>query len=340
MSATVANTLVRTYLDAVKDHLDDLPEDDRDELLEDLEEHLLEVAAEDDGTLEQRLGPPAVYAEELRASAGLPSREQMLARRPSQRVADRLSRSGVWRSSVRVAQSTEARAIREFLKELQPGWWVLRGYLAVVAPAIFLSGGTARENVPFPALAGSHNFGMFVAALAVLMSVWFGLRTRDHRKGRTPSILFSLAVAAAAIAALVGWAGGAYSYAYYDAGSGTASTPFLQHADDATIANICPYSSDGKLLSGVLLFDQDGRPIVNTADVLPDGRPVQPSRPAILNAYPRSLSVTEMFISVPPDSTTYTKGQQATTPLSCPASIGASVPGVPSPAAPAPSPGG
>jgi hypothetical protein len=334
MSATVADAQVRTYLDAVKAQLDDLPEDDRDELLEDLEEHLLEVAAEGDGTLEQRLGPPAAYAEELRASAGLPSRDQVLARRPAQRIAERLTHSGFWRSSMRLAGSTQARAIREFLVELQPGWWVLRGYLAVVAPAIITSGGTARENVPFPAISGSHNFGTFLALLAVVASVWFGLRTRERRKNRTLSIVFSIAVAAAAVAALVGWVGGAYSFAYYDAGTeDQALHPFLNHADGTPIANLCPYSSDGKLLSGVVLFDQNGRPVINTSDGLPDGRSVQLPQPTILNAYPRAIAVQDEL------------GQSM--PILCPASIGAPVnPGAPAnPGASAqpsaiPSPGG
>jgi HAAS domain-containing protein len=341
MSATVADAQVRTYLDGVKAHLDDLPDADRDELLEDLEEHLLEVAAEGDGTLEQRLGPPGAYAEELRASAGLPSRDQLLARRPAQRIAERLTRSGFWRSSARLGASPQARAIREFLKELQPGWWVLRGYLAVVAPAIITSGGTARDNVPFPALSGSHNFGTFIAVLAVVMSVWFGRWTRTRGKGRTISALISLAVAAAAVAALVGWAGGSYSFAYYEPGVGSESIPFLHHADGTTIANICPYSSDGKLLPSVLLFDQDGRPIVNTADALPDGRPVQPSLPAIGNAYPRSLGVPQLSYSAPEDSTGQGDVQKTMTPLSCPASIGAPAkPAASAPPAPAPSPGG
>src|ERR687889_155753 len=42
----------------------------RDELLEDLPEHLAEVAADDVGSLADRLGPPSVYAAELLASAG------------------------------------------------------------------------------------------------------------------------------------------------------------------------------------------------------------------------------------------------------------------------------
>jgi hypothetical protein len=320
MSATVADAQVRTYLDGVKAHLDDLPEDDRDELLEDLEEHLLEVAAESDGTLEQRLGPPAVYAEELRASAGLPSREQLLARRPAQRVADRLARSSLWRSAAGFAESSFGREARSFLKELAPGWWVLRGYLLVVAAAA-ITGGSGRDDFPIPAPVA---LGGPLVVAGVIFSVWLGRRTRNHRKGRVLSIVFSIAVAVAAAGALSGWDSGAYVYTVED---GSQSLPYLHHADGTLIANICPYSSDGKLLSGVLLFDQDGRGIIDTADQLSDGRPLERSTPTILNAYPRAISVID------------SSGEpvQQTLPLTCPPAIGApmnpppSVPGVPSP---------
>ena len=59
------------YLAGVREALADLPEDVRDELLEDLPAHFAEVLAEHDGSLDDRLGPPAAYAADLRAAAGL-----------------------------------------------------------------------------------------------------------------------------------------------------------------------------------------------------------------------------------------------------------------------------
>jgi HAAS len=61
------------YLDEVRSHLADLPTDERDDLLEDLEAHVHEVTAATDGPLDDALGPPAAFAAELRASAGLAS---------------------------------------------------------------------------------------------------------------------------------------------------------------------------------------------------------------------------------------------------------------------------
>ena len=77
MTATTASIEVREYLAAVSRELADLPADERDDLLEDLDSHLHEVIAEGEGSLEQRLGPPAQYAAELRASAGLSSSERL-----------------------------------------------------------------------------------------------------------------------------------------------------------------------------------------------------------------------------------------------------------------------
>ena len=335
MSATVADTQVRTYLDAVKAELEDLPEDDRDELLEDLEEHLLEVAAEDDGTLEQRLGPPAVYAEELRASAGLPSRDQTLARRPGQRFADRLTRSRMWAAGARIAESERCRSLRAFIKECAPGWWVLRGYLGVVALAQ-ITGGAPRDDFPIP-FGGA---GVPLITGAVLLSVWLGRRTQDHRKSRFLSLAVSIAVAVIATGAASGWDSGAYA----DYQEQTTNYPgMLSHADDTPIGNICPYSSDGKLLSGVVLVDQDGRAIVNTSPQLADARQLEPTGPAILNVYPRSLNVLEGFVDITDPITGENRVEKRTTPLSCPPSVGmpskpaaspgaASTAGVPSPA--------
>ena len=61
---------ITAYVEAVRAALSGLPDAIRDELLEDLPEHLAEVAADDVGSLTDRLGPPSVYAAELLASAG------------------------------------------------------------------------------------------------------------------------------------------------------------------------------------------------------------------------------------------------------------------------------
>src|SRR5256885_15228317 len=59
---------VATYAAAVRAALSNLTTDQSEVLLEDLEDHLREVAAEAEGPLAERLGPPELYAQELRAA--------------------------------------------------------------------------------------------------------------------------------------------------------------------------------------------------------------------------------------------------------------------------------
>src|SRR2546429_5912771 len=61
---------VATYAAAVRAALSNLPTDQSEVLLEDLEDHLREVAAEAEGPLAERLGPPEQYAQELRSAYG------------------------------------------------------------------------------------------------------------------------------------------------------------------------------------------------------------------------------------------------------------------------------
>jgi HAAS domain-containing protein len=322
MSATIADVRVRTYLDAVRAYLDDLPENDRDELLEDLEEHLLEVAAEDDAPLEDRLGPPATYAEELRVSAGLPSRDQVAARGIARRIGDRLAASPSIRRLDSFRQNKHAQAVLAFLEECRPGWWVARGYLATLVVATISSGGRESTGTPIvPVISDSATLGAAIAGGAIVVSVWLGLRARDRNKGTRLSVLLTVGVVAAS-AAMIGGAGWGPAYAY-DEESGF-TPPYLHHADGSPIANICPYSSDGKLLTGVLLFDQSGRPISNASDWAGDEGPVERLYPSISNAFPLTIRKYDPVT-----------GNLLT--LACPGSIGAPAPappGLPTPSSP------
>ena len=73
MTESVASGTIEAdyYYERVAAALADLPKEARDELLEDLPAHFAEVLAEQGGPLVDRLGPPATYAAELRAAAGL-----------------------------------------------------------------------------------------------------------------------------------------------------------------------------------------------------------------------------------------------------------------------------
>jgi hypothetical protein len=64
---------VQSYARAVREAMADLPPEQAHEVLDGLDEHLAEIVAEGTTDLEGVLGSPESYADELRASAGLPA---------------------------------------------------------------------------------------------------------------------------------------------------------------------------------------------------------------------------------------------------------------------------
>lgn len=182
MNTTVDGEVAR-YAAAVRAAFADLPAPDRETLLEDIEDHLVEVAAESGGPLEERLGPPETYAAELRAWAGLPAPGAARRRGPR---ASRLGRR-VQRLAATVAAHPAGRAVFEFLPELRPAWWVLRGYLAVQAVAVAISvvllAGSGL-SFPVPALLNSQVLGLLAVVAAVAGSVALGRRGIVTRRAR------------------------------------------------------------------------------------------------------------------------------------------------------------
>ncbi|MFY9587318.1 MAG: hypothetical protein WAT66_07685 [Actinomycetota bacterium] len=327
MSTTVIGEDVRRYVEAVRAHLGYLRAEDRDELLEDLEEHLLEVAEENDGTLEQRLGPAPAYAEELRASAGLPEpKEDAVAR-----MVQRLSRVRPLRAAAAALDSPHLRALRAFTREFGPGWWVLRGYLGVLTLGVIATrneGLSIRESIPIPRILGSYAWGVVLTAAAIAVSMKVGRVGSRDKRAALLSLAATVVVLAAGFTVASDLGYGSYAYAVTD-DAADPDAGALHHADGTAIANVCPYSADGKLLTGVLLFDQFGRPITNTAGTA-DNRAIEQAKPAILNVYPKAISFVEFRGETYDPNTGATEAQKTLTPLQCPASVTAG-PAVPSP---------
>lgn len=225
-------TEIGTYVERVRDALADLPPDDREELLADLHDHLLEVAGEDGDASLE-----ALLGQPESYAAELRSSAGL----PPVGAPDRGSRSGAgWRQ---LAAHPAARSTMDFLVELRPGWWVARGLLVGV-----LAG----------AAAGSVPAGVLVALLAVPASVWVGRHSR-----RWLTIAASAAVALVALLAVS--VAGATTNPPQD-------YPPVYDSGLRGVTNIHPYSSDGKPLRDVLLYDQDGRPVVLPGDaVTPEG---------------------------------------------------------------------
>jgi hypothetical protein len=263
-----AEDQVVRYATAVRAAFADLPAPERELLLEDLEDHLAEVADEDDGPLQARLGAPEAYAAELRASAGLPAPGAAAAeqRRSSLResaVARRLQRS--WRAAV---AHPAGGAIVGFLPELRPAWWVLRGYLAVQAVAVAGSPLFAGSGLsfPIPALFESQLLGLLATVAAVVASVRWGRREPGGAGRRALTMAGNAALALFGVALLLQLgadeaAGDSYrpgeEFVYAGPVSGL-------RTDGEEITNIFPFDADGRPLRDVYLVDQDGDPVVAT----------------------------------------------------------------------------
>lgn len=279
---------VARYLDDVRRHLADLPPEERDGLVQDLEDHLAEVAAEHGLPLERRLGEPAAFAAELRASAGLAGAPEPEARRPN--AARALVSS--------VAASPTWQRVRAFLPELRPGWWVLRGYLALAVVTLLGPSADRWPSFPIPALGGNVLLGLLGLAVAVPASVSLGRRALETGRRRW---LDRAASALAVLAALVGLgavqpgaSGPWYPPERYFVGGGAS----LHDAEGRPITNIYAYDKQGNLLEGVLLYDQAGRPLDDVSPVTEDGYPVETNSrldangAPVTNAYPLDREIT------------------------------------------------
>jgi hypothetical protein len=259
------NPEVEAYLAAVRDELGHLSEAERGDLLDDLALHLAEVAGDDSDDdpngpqgLVARLGPPARYAAELRAAAGLPAPPDA-GPRPDSATGKGLRDALVGSWAGRMAQSAWRHPwtgeTRTFVRQLTPAWWVLRGYLVV---ALFAWQGTnGADSFPIPKVAGSWFLGLVSVVGAVVASVAIGRRTK--RPGRRRLLAaFDVVLVLGAIAALGNVRGHLDQVAFV---SGPARAGYELSSPFGPVTNIYPYSRDGRPLDDVLLFDQDGRPL-------------------------------------------------------------------------------
>jgi hypothetical protein len=247
------------YLSAVEQELADLPGEDRSALLEDLALHLEALTTEDDDRpLAVRLGSPAAYAADLRAAAGLPARGANVTP-TGQGIRARVD---AFLASAAYRRALPAlRGGRRLLVELRPAWWVLRGYLVVFVPCLL--GSDRLEDIPVPAPLHSHLLGVVLVLAAVVGSVVLGRR-------KLPQVLRVVVAAAGVLLVLV--AAGAALHVRDDLRNGLyadAWAPAPEVPDETyplrsrygPVTDVFPYAADGTPLEGVLLYDQDGRPL-------------------------------------------------------------------------------
>ncbi|MFB9237314.1 hypothetical protein ACFFWC_17430 [Plantactinospora siamensis] len=248
--SVISGQEITEYVGRVHVALADLPPDVRRELLEDLPEHLTEVGAESTGSLIDRLGPPEAYAAELRAAAGLAEPADGEAARPDRAaalrraLADRLTALDLATGPLLGYARTS-----EFLRLLRPAWWVLRGYLLVLALSMFGDGPTV-----LPRLGGSPLVAMLFLLAAVIGSVWLGRRSDGLTGLRKVAVHGAGALLAViGLAGLVGADGMARQNGYF--------APSYSDNPYTNVQDLYVYDSEGRLVDGARIFDQNGRPI-------------------------------------------------------------------------------
>jgi hypothetical protein len=232
------------YYERVAAALTDLPPEARDELLEDLPAHFAEVLAEQGGPLVDRLGPPATYAAELRAAAGLDTGPA--------KGADRVPVVVAYERVVAQLPELDRRAGRligypratEFLRLLRPAWWIARAVAIVVL--IFAADILPTDRLDDP-------IGWLFLAVAIVVSIRMGVGGVP----RVPRWLGFAGTAVAVVGVLFIVANTPNllrqytSQPYYTTGGG---------AFDG-VTNVFPVDEHGRHLERVTLYDQNGNPI-------------------------------------------------------------------------------
>jgi hypothetical protein len=250
------------YLAELERELADIPAEERADLLEEVEASLVEAGDEPMA----RLGTPARFAAELRASAGLPPAPHALKPRPS-----------AWR---RFTQDPATRAVRRAARELAPIWWAARAVLAVALLSVLSHQSYDRQTI---ALDGA----LVVLALAASLAAGLTGRRRALPLRRLRSAVdLGLAVCLLLTPVLVDRIH-ARSTRYVFVQSTLPPPAGLANAG-VPLRNVYPYDSRGRLLHDVRLYDQDGRPLkVGAGANDPNRRPVVTRGGSVVfNAFP------------------------------------------------------
>jgi len=331
---------VAAYAAEVRAQFADLSEAEVAELLEDLEDHLSEVAAEDAGTLRERLGAPAEYARELRQAAGLPepgegsgSGAPGAGARPRRTLRSRV-RQAMADAERRARGYRAGREVLDFLPSLRPAWWVLRGWAAVRLLEVMTTPDDDWHHISIVPQVGDSTFiGLLALLIAIPASVYAarqtvpdGWRRRAMGAGEGILVLFTIGMALTSI----GNQG--------DDGARASGVSYVQQSQSGLldngkpVSNLYVYDQSGKQLGDVFVYDQDGQPVTTStfggpfvdSDEWLDG-----NGSAVLNLFPVQLLQSqwsdanggEHFVTVPPPLVTVPQGvHRASSPVLPPSS--------------------
>lgn len=232
------------YLDRVRAALGDLPDDERDEVIQDLEAHLAELG---DTEVERVLGTPEGFADEFRASAGLTDGGGRMSTVSDwlRRQEDRVTGSALWQWTVSSWQS------------VRPAWIWTRGWLLVSLYAAFAYGADSFRTFPVPSVASSGRVGAVMVAIATWVSVMLARAPARSWQGFA-SASYSAFTGLLLAVLLVNPVGPPIDYSFQEI-----PMPGLTFEGEP-VRNIYAYDLDGNPVQ-VLLYDQDGRPLLNFA---------------------------------------------------------------------------
>ncbi len=284
MNTSTVTPEIATFAQSVRAALADLSAEEVDDLTEGLEADLAESLAED---LRRTLPDPVAYAAELRLAAGLPGRTDA-GKRGIGNAWDDLRRqtSGVVQGNPTLA------AVADFLEVLRPAWWVLRAWIAAWLLAALFGmqvgyGLGALSSIPLLVFA--------------VVSIQWG-RGRWQFPGLRGIVVAGNVIAVVALLPVVtasqSWDDGSEYNAGFESGlsSGYGGESEGLFFNGQPLENIYVYDAAGQKLSGVQLFDVQGRPLVPNREA--DDTQIQQT-PATLetgaeafNVYP--LQITRM----------------------------------------------
>jgi len=283
---------VSAFVDQVRARLGDLHDEEREELVGGLEADIAELVS--DGGSVSELGDPRAYADELRSAAGLerpvggsgaPRTGLLGVRRPRRAPGERVDVT-LDRARSRWFELVDVPALKgpwEILEALRPLWWVVRAWVALeLVDYVFGNGGNRLDLVP---TLGPPLFDLLLLAAAIVVSVqigrgrvWPGRRLRGAAYSRLLLLgLNAVAVLALMVALPQVPTQDDISHAFDDghaSGSGGGGGSGLVHRG-RVVHNVFPFDAQGRPLTGVQLFDENGSPLsVATYDFeyLDDGR--------------------------------------------------------------------
>ena len=257
-SPTVS-TDAAAYAAAVRQQLDDLAPDVVEELSGGLEADLAELAAESDTPLAQRLGDPAAYAAELRASAELPPRTTPRAGATHSLAAELARAREQWaQTSQALSRTAWWGPVSGAVTSLRPAWWLLRAWVAL--QLLQLMGVGIAGALPDGPVGWTILLGLMAGSVA-LGRGWL----RGNQLVRWGVVVGNVVAVLLLPAAL--------DEVTYGASPVLAEPVYMESyqpglvLDGQPIANLFPYDANGQPLQGVQLLDDRGRPVETAHDI-------------------------------------------------------------------------